>query len=181
MTTEEIKQLIAGLLKHMQVSMESIEVESSDGRERFSIKTPDSHMLIGTKGAHLLALNHLVKRMVSAKGIAKRVPKGDSVETAPPDRVSGRRLSGESERERTFFIDVNGYQEAAALNIKNMAKIMGERARSLKTNVELEPMSSYERMVVHSFFQEFPDLKTESVGEGERRRVVIKYVEQRTE
>lgn len=168
MNTEEIKQLIHDLLKHMQVGVESIEAGTSDGRECFSIKTPDSHMLIGAKGVHLSALNHLVKRIVSAKGAAKKTPKKNSVETAP---------SEEGEREKAFFIDVNGYQEAAVLNIKNVAKVMGERARSFKTSVELEPMSSYERMVIHSYFQEVKDLKTESVGEGERRRVVIKYVE----
>ena len=81
--------------------------------------------------------------------------------------------------EKAFFVDVNGYQEATLENIKNVAKIMGDRARSFKTNVELDPMSSYERMVIHSFFQDAKDVKTESVGEGERRRVVIKYVEQK--
>lgn len=163
MDSNDIKQLIETLLKHLQVGVESIEITDSDGRERFSVKTPDSHMLIGAKGANLFALNHLVKKMVLAKSIAKKAP------------------LGETEKERTFFIDVNGYQEAAALNIKAAAKVMGERARSFKTNVELEPMSSYERMVIHSYFQEAKDLKTESVGEGERRRVVIKYVEQKTE
>ncbi len=165
MTSDDIKQLIEGLLKHMQVSVQSIELSESDGRERFSIITPDSHILIGTKGVHLSALNHLVKKMVATKENAK---KGHSATT---------RASGEGERERTFFVDVNGYQEAAVENIKNVAKIMGDRARSFKTSVELDPMSSYERMVIHSFFQDAKDVKTESVGEGERRRVVIKYVE----
>ncbi len=159
MDSNDIKQLIETLLKHMQVGVESIETTDSDGRERFSIKTPDSHLLIGTKGAHLFALNHLVKKMVLAKSAAKKVP------------------LGETEKERTFFIDVNGYQEAATLNIKNAAKIMGDRARSFKTNVELEPMSSYERMVIHSYFEEAQDIKTESIGEGERRHIIIKYVE----
>lgn len=149
MTTDGIKQLIADLLRHMRIACDAIETAEADGRERFSVRTPDSHLLIGAKGAHLLAFNHVVKKMAAAKG----------------------------EREKSFFIDVNGYQEAANETIKNVARVMGERARSFRTNVELEPMSSYERMVVHSFLQDAQDLKTESVGEGERRRVVIKYVE----
>lgn len=161
-----IKQLIETLLKHMQISVESVEVSESDGRERFLIKTPDSHLLIGAKGANLFALNHIVKKMAAPKGEPKGSPEGVSKEN-----------SRAREREKQFFIDVNGYQEAAVENIKAVARIMGERARSFKTSVELEPMSSYERMVVHSFFQETKDLKTESVGDGERRRVVIKYVE----
>ena len=158
MDSNDIKQLIETILRHMQVGAGSVEITEVDGRRCFSVTSPDSHLLIGAKGAHLFALNHLVKRIVSAQSAAKKeIPKEDDTEQA-------------------FFIDVNGYQEAALGNIKTVAQIMGERARSLKTNVELEPMSSYERMVIHSYFQEVPDLTTESVGEGERRRVVIKYV-----
>ncbi len=166
MTSDEIKQLIETLLKHMHVACEGIEVQESDGRDRFEVKTPDSHMLIGAKGANLLALNHLVKKIVSTK---RATLKGEVKEGTVTE-------AGDSER--TFFVDVNGYQEAATQNIKNVAKIMGDRARSFKSSVELEPMSSYERMIVHSYFQEAKDLKTESVGEGDRRRVVIKFVEQ---
>ena len=157
MDSNDIKTLIETVLKHMQIEVRGVNVSDSDGRERFAVETPDSHLLIGTKGAHLLALNHLVKKMVIAKDPEKNSP-----------RATGK--------DRTFFIDVNGYQEAAALTIKNTAKIMGDRARSFKTSVELEPMSSYERMMIHSFFQDAADLKTESIGEGEKRRVVIKYV-----
>ncbi|MEK7526803.1 MAG: R3H domain-containing nucleic acid-binding protein, partial [Patescibacteria group bacterium] len=56
-------------------------------------------------------------------------------------------------------------------------KIMAERARSFKTNMELEPMSPYERMIIHSALESLPDIKTESVGFGRGRKVVIKYVE----
>lgn len=151
MTSDEIKKIIHEMLERLSIAVERLEVSvDADGRERFSIQTPDSHLLIGPKGAHLFALNHLVKKIVGK----------DSKDAAA---------------ERQFHIDVNDYQAAATANLKNLAAIMGGRARSFKTNMELPPMSSYERMVVHSFFQDAQDLKTESVGDGERRRVVIKY------
>ncbi len=158
MNSTEIKKIIEDLLRHMQISVESISVSECDGRECFSVQTPDSRLLIGEGGVNLLAFNHLVKKMAS--------PKGSTGETPTVE-----------ERGKTFFVDVNGFQEAALQNIKNVAKIMGDRARSFKTSVELDPMSSYERMVIHAFFQEAKDLKTESVGEGDKRRVVIRYVE----
>lgn len=37
-------------------------------------------------------------------------------------------------------------------------------------------MNPYERMIVHSFFTNTPDIETESTGTGLERRVVIKYV-----
>lgn len=149
MTSDDIKKLISELLFRMNISVESIETIAGAERERFLIKSNDSHLLIGTKGAHLFALNHIVKK-IAAKG---------------------------EERAKEFSIDVNNYQEGALGNLKNLAKIMGDRARSFKSSIELDPMSSYERMIVHSFFEGVEDLKTESTGEGERRRVVIKYIE----
>src|SRR3989338_5415834 len=104
MNTEAIKQLIETLLKHMQITCESVEVSESDGRERFAIKTPDSHLLIGAKGVNLLALNHLIKKIVAAKSTAPNASSGVT-------------------QEKTFFVDVNGYQEEQLANIKNVAKI----------------------------------------------------------
>lgn len=166
MTSDEIKKIIHELLMRMNIAVERIDVSEADGRERFAVKSSDSHLLIGTKGAHLFALNHLVKKIAA---------KTDAAEKALPNRAPGQHLPGGAERERQFQIDVNDYQTTAAENLKNLAAIMGGRARSFKANVELEPMSSYERMIIHSFFQDAPDIKTESIGEGERRRVVIRY------
>ena len=146
MTNDEIKTIIETLLRHLHVSFDSIEIVSEADREVFSIQTPDSNLLIGSRGAHLFAFSHLVKKIVAKK-----------------------------DREKQFTVDVNDYQGKASENLKAMAKIMGERARSLRTNVELQPMSSYERMMIHAFFQDAQDIKTESVGDGDRRRVVIKY------
>jgi predicted RNA-binding protein Jag len=53
---------------------------------------------------------------------------------------------------------------------------MSDRAKSFKIDVELDPMSSYERMIVHSYLEGVPEIKTESIGEGSSRRVVIKYI-----
>ena len=167
MSTDNIKQLISDLLRHMGIAHEGVEVSTLDGRTRFAVRTPDSHLLIGAKGANLFAFNHVVKKIVTVK---KAV-------AAKKDSVEGETLSGEL----SFFVDVNGYQEAALETLRNLAKVMGERARSLKASVELEPMSAYERMIIHSFFQDAGVLTTASTGDGERRRVVIKYVEPRNE
>lgn len=153
MDSNKIKTFIEELLRRMNIAVERIEVAETDGACRFAVTASDSSLLIGPRGAHLFALNHIVRR-IAAKGSAPALP--------------GREA-------RDITIDINGYQEAAATHLKNMAKVMGERARSFKVSVTLDPMSSYERMIVHSFFQDAPDLTTESVGEGEQRRVVIKY------
>ena len=54
--------------------------------------------------------------------------------------------------------------------------MMAERARYFKSNIEVDPMSAFERRVVHEFLAGETDLKTESTGYGPTRRVVIKYL-----
>ena len=149
------KKIIEDTLKFMGVSFQTVEkVESADSKhDRFMIRTEESALLIGSKGENLGALNYIIKRIVS--------------KTLPP------------ESEAKFLVDVNEYHERALDSVKAKAKIMSERARSFKSDVELEPMSSYERMLIHSFLDGAPDIKTESRGEGATRRVVIKYVAQR--
>lgn len=151
--TVKIKSIIEELLKLMKVSFDSVEILENKQTlsPKFLIRTADSALLIGIKGANLLAFNHIVKKIASA---------------------------GKEEEDSTrFFIDVNNYQERLEEDLKNKAKIMSDRARSFKVDIELDPMSSYERMIVHSFLQGIPDIKTESKGEGRERRVVIKYIE----
>lgn len=151
---QKVKEIIENTLKAMGVGFDSVDVSENSitSSPKFTIKTKESAVLIGIKGANLFAFNHLVKKIVS---------KGKE----------------EDEDKTKFFIDVNDYHERVEYELKNKARIMADRARSFKTNIELEPMSSYERMVVHSFLQEMPDIKTESVGFGKDRRVVIKFVE----
>ena len=149
----KIKSTIEELLRLMKISFDSVEILENQYTlsPKFVIKTADSALLIGTKGANLLAFNHVIKKIAGS---------GKEEEDAPK-----------------FFIDVNNYQEKLEEELKNKAKIMSDRARSFKVDIELDPMSSYERMIIHSYLQNIPDIKTESKGEGRNRRVVIKFVE----
>lgn len=152
-TIADRKDLLEKLLRRMNVSFEAIEYfpgESEAARPRFVIKTSDSALLIGSRGEHLLALNYIVRRIIGRQA-------GDGA--LPP-----------------FVVDVNDYQEKAFEQLRTKARIMCERARSYKVDVPLEPMSSYERMLIHTYLEHEPHIKTESAGEGKNRRVVIKYV-----
>jgi len=80
--------------------------------------------------------------------------------------------------EETFkcTIDINDLQSKTDARIKMKALNAAEEARNLKTDVVLSPMSSYERMVVHSTLAGMPDISTESIGEGRERKVKVKYL-----
>lgn len=155
MNTEDIKKIIEETLKKLTTTFEEVEIKKEDdGSYIFSIKTNDVDFLVGKDGTSLLSLNHLIKRMVDQK-LSK----------------------ANSDEQLSFIVDVNGYQQRKIDDLKNKAKMMVERARFFKSSVELEPMSSYERMVVHTFLKTLPDIKTESIGVGSERRVVVKYTE----
>lgn len=148
---EEIIKELENILKSLNVVVASIETKPSFKGVTFSIQSPDSALLIGRDGETLDALTYLLRRIVETKFVED----------------SAREIS----------IDVNGYKEAQAEKLKGVARMLAERAKMFKHDVEMEPMSSYERLVVHSAFENDPSVKTESYGEGRFRRVVIKYIE----
>lgn len=149
---KEIKKIIEETLINGGFVYESVEVvERNHMGPVFVIKSTDSGMLIGPQGENLKSLNFLLKRMVS---------NALKLETDP-----------------TFSVDVNDYRDATLRQLEHKAKMMADRAVSFKTTVELEPMSSYERMFVHALFTDNPNIKTESIGVGKDRHLTIKYVE----
>ncbi len=124
-------------------------VTAKDGhRTIIAIQSPDSKHLIGQNGEHLRAINMLMHKMIE-----KEV----------------------GEEAASFLIDVNDYHESKMEKVRQDARMLAQRARLFKHDVELEPMSAYERLVVHELFAEDPEIKTESAGEGKFRHIVLKY------
>jgi spoIIIJ-associated protein len=113
----------------------------------FLIRTSDAGLLIGENGDNLYALNYLLRKVVE------------------------RKIEPGSEQ---FMIDVNDYQRRHFDELKDKARMGAQRVRYFKKNVSLEAMSAFERRIVHMALQEYPDIMTESAGEGPERRVVIK-------
>ncbi|OGG74153.1 hypothetical protein A3A40_03255 [Candidatus Kaiserbacteria bacterium RIFCSPLOWO2_01_FULL_54_20] len=130
------------------------------GQMVFSIQADDARALIGMHGDTVHALDLLVKKIVE-----KRLP-------AEPSKDAGTGAEPETPH---FLIDVNDYRAKQIKDLQNKALMMAERARSFQYDVELSPMSSYERLIIHTTLQSAPNVKTESQGEGRNRRVVIKY------
>lgn len=150
MQKEEIYNLIKGLIERTtEVSGDILITEEGNNKTTtwFSIETKTPHLFLNRDGEALIALNHLARKILESK-------------MYPSPEIS---------------IDINGYQKKKIENIKSIVHMMAERARYFKANMEIEPMSAYERRIVHEFLADATDLKTESVGVGSARRVVIKY------
>lgn len=145
----QIKALVEELLAAFGADVQAVEVLGGS-RIVVSVSSSNKADLIGPQGEHLRALNHIARRLAEAKA---------------------------KDAEVSFTIDVEGYLESQLDAIRSNARMLAQRARLFKHEVELPPMSSYERLVVHELFAEDPEIKTESAGEGKFRHVVLKYTE----
>ena len=105
----------------------------------------DLGILIGRRGETLASLQYVVNLMVN------------------------RQLKSRT----TFGVDVEGYRRRREESLKGLAQRMAERVRSTGQPVTLEPMPPNERRIVHLALAKDPTVITESVGEGDSRKVAI--------
>jgi spoIIIJ-associated protein len=112
---------------------------------RIELQGPDAGRIIGRHGATLQALQYLVARIV------------------------GHRVS----RHVRVKVDVEGYRVRRENVLRSLAQRAADRAVRERRTIELDPMNAEERRVVHLALADDGDVRTESVGEGEDRRVCI--------
>lgn len=134
----------------------SYEIEEKDENFTVSIETKDAGRLIGARGESLDGLQTLVNQMVFRK----------MGEVAGP-------LRSEASQKRVI-IDVEGWRKQKEEELASSAKSWGAQVRESKSELELEPMSPWQRRIVHMVIAEMPGLVSESAGEGRDRHIVIK-------
>ena len=105
----------------------------------------DLGVLIGRRGETLQALQFIVRQILS-KEVEQWVP---------------------------IVVDVESYLVRRRKKLKDLAKRMADRAVFSKRKVILEPMSPQDRRIVHLHLKDHDAVYTQSVGDGERRKVVI--------
>lgn len=114
--------------------------------EEIDISNTDSALIIGKKGKNIDALQYLAN-------VA---------------------LIRENNKKFKIVLDSEGYRARRREALTELAKTISEEVKATGKSVSLEPMSSYERRIIHLQLQDNPDVVTESTGDGEDRRVVIK-------
>lgn len=72
------------------------------------------------------------------------------------------------------YVDINGYRREREKIIIELAKAAARKVSMTKNEVKLPAMNAYERRLIHSELATRPDVKTESIGEGSDRCVVVK-------
>ena len=136
-----------------------------------------------------------VKGLLEAAGLSAEVSTAVEGETAQID-VTGEDLGGMigrrgqtldalQELTRTavqrrlrsrvrLMVDVEGYRARRRSSLAEYARSIAERAKERGTEIELEPMSAYERKIVHDAVAEVDGASSFSEGEEPNRKVVVR-------
>jgi spoIIIJ-associated protein len=126
------------------------DVQQEDGESgippiALEVNGEDLGILIGRRGETLAALQYILRLIVAHQEKA-RVP---------------------------LTVDVEGYKQRRYGSLRELALRMAQQAVSTRQSRTLEPMPADERRIVHLALSVNPDVVTQSVGEGELRKVVI--------
>ena len=142
---ETAREFIAGLLQAMGLEGE---VGTSVDGITAHVDVAGEHLgaLIGRRGQTLDALQEVARAAVQRR-LRSRV-----------------RLA----------VDVEGYRARRRDSLAEYARDMAQRAKERGTEIELEPMTSYERKVVHDAVAEVEGASSFSEGEEPNRKVVIR-------
>ncbi len=102
-------------------------------------------LLIGRRGETLAALQLLVNLIVSHR----------------------------TRHRMRIIVDAENYRQRREENLRSLAQRVAQQVRSYRRSIALEAMPPHERRIVHLALSESKDISTESIGEGDERRVVI--------
>jgi spoIIIJ-associated protein len=123
----------------------TITIENKDERIEYHVRGGNTGVLIGKRGQTLEAMQYLVDKIVS-KQFEKRV------------RIQ---------------IDVEDYLKTRRANLENMAKRMGEKAKRTGRPMSFGQMNAHDRRIVHIALKEDDMVRTQSMGDGYYRKLVI--------
>ena len=124
----------------------TIEEHKLDDGLLFDVKAEDSGRLIGRQGQTLQDLQYITNRILFQQD--RNVPK--------------------------VIVDIGGYRTSARDALVVKAKEAAEKARRWGEVVELEPMTAFDRRIVHQALRDDPGVETQSVDvEGTEKKVIL--------
>ena len=92
--------------------------------------------------------------------------------------ISMRRRTG---RAIKVHLDANGMQEQRLRDLQKLARSSAEKALQSRQRVELPPMETQDRKLIHEFLSEVEGVKTHSEGQGDDRKIIIEAIKSRNQ
>ena len=145
--TEAIRDFLTGLMAHMEVEAAPRISLGEDGSYKVELVGEHLGALIGRRGETLDAIQQLTSYAVN-RGQSKRV---------------------------RIHVDAENYRAKREESLERLARKVAGKVVKYRRNVTLEPMNAYERHVIHTALQDYPDVTTYSIGTEPNRRTVVAY------
>ena len=142
-----IEGFLTGLMAHMEVEASPRISMEADGSYHVELVGQDLGALIGRRGETLDAIQQLTSYAVN-RGQSKRV---------------------------RIHVDAENYRAKREESLERLARKVAGKVVKYRRNVTLEPMNAYERHVIHTALQDYPDVTTYSIGTEPNRRTVVAY------
>lgn len=145
---EDVAEKAKGILETMVsfiVDDAVVTAKKNSGQVRLVVEGGNSALLIGKHGRTLDALQYIVQKSVQKKG---------------PGRAR-------------ITVDVEGYRERRKASLTQLALRMGEKVKRSGKPATINPMNAYDRRIVHVALKDEPKVRTQSMGSGALRKLVI--------
>jgi spoIIIJ-associated protein len=144
----QVKTILEAILKKID-SIYIVSAFEYPDKLVLNIKGDGSGLLIGKRGQTLDALQHILIKII-------------------------QKSEGEGERNsKKIIIDTEKYREKKIEYLKDLAHKLADKVKQTGRPVAVNPMSSYERRIVHLALEKEEGVYTESLGEGLDRQVMI--------
>jgi spoIIIJ-associated protein len=122
-----------------------IKVQQENKKIKYNIKGGNTAMLIGKKGQTLEAIQYIVEKVVNKKC-----------------------------REKIrIYIDIEGYLENRKINLERLSTRLAEKSKRIGKPVTIGQLNSFDRRVVHLVLKNDAGVRTQSIGDGFYRKLVI--------
>jgi len=141
-----VQEFLEPIFEKMAIEAD-MEITMEDGQMNIRLTGDDIGIVIGRRGETLDALQYLLSLVINRY-------------TQDYTRV---------------ILDVADYRKKRAETLQRLARRVAEKVSRTRRNITLEAMNPYERRIIHSSLQGFPNVDTHSVGEEPNRKVVIRY------
>jgi spoIIIJ-associated protein len=123
----------------------TVHVEETADGPRLNLTGDEAELLVRHRGEPLKALQHIV------------------------DSSHGRSLEGD----KRVFVDALEYRKGKDIELRQMAKLLAQKAKDSGLDQQLGPLNPYERRIVHLAVAEIPGVSTESIGDAFSKTVLI--------
>lgn len=145
MAKSNVDKFLNEFLKKVSVKEFYYAVEIEGNKINVDIKGEDAGILIGYRGDSMNSLQNILSAIAN-KGIDARIK---------------------------VLIDIEGYREKRIKVLEELATKVSKTVAKTGKAITLEPMTAYERKIIHSKLQENSHVTTYSVGEEPYRKIVI--------